>query len=281
MFRSMGGAAFGSLFKATDFTTQTENTTLTVPDGANAIHIQAAVGGGASGVNGFAYDKSGGESGGTGGGSAAYISDKVFSVSQGETLTLTVGAGGTGNTGSIPNTQGVDGENTVLSGSSTGSIFTLGAGEAGGSTGGSSPNGSVRTNLPSAGGTATINGTTLTSGTFIEANGAAVTFDTATTLNQGPVGTFDQSGNGEAGATGNNCSGDNCRVGGSVGGDSYADNIAGGAGASSSGAGTNGGDGTRGSGGGGGAAQVNTPPTATNGGDGGDGEIIYRFIKVL
>ena len=175
----------------------------------------------------------------------------------------------------------MDGENTVLSGSSTGSIFTLGAGEAGGSTGGSSPNGSVRTNLPSAGGTATINGTTLTSGTFIEANGAAVTFDTATTLNQGPVGTFDQSGNGEAGATGNNCSGDNCRVGGSVGGDSYADNIAGGAGASSSGSGTNGGDGTRGSGGGGGAAQVNTPPTATNGGDGGDGEIIYRFIKVL
>jgi hypothetical protein len=139
MFRSMGGAAFGSLFKATNFTTQTENTTLTVPDGANAIHIQAAVGGGASGVNGFAYDKSGGESGGTGGGSAAYISDKVFSVSQGETLTLTVGAGGTGNTGGTPNQQGVDGENTVLSGSSTGSIFTLGAGEAGGSTGGSSP----------------------------------------------------------------------------------------------------------------------------------------------
>jgi len=280
MFRSMGGAAFGSLFKATDFTTQTSNITLTVPNGANAIHIQAAVGGGASGVNGFSYDKSGGESAGTAGGSGAYVSDKVFSVSQGETLTLIVGAGGTGNTGGYPNQQGVDGENTVLSGSSTGSIFTLGAGEAGGSTGGSSPNGSVRTNLPSAGGTATIDGTTITSGTFIEANGASVTFATATTLNQGPVGIFDQSGNGEAGFTGNNCSGDNCRVDGSVGGDSYADNIAGGTAGTASGAGTAGGDGTRGSGGGGGAAQVDGGGF-TLGGDGGDGEIIYRFIKVL
>ena len=34
---------FYTAFVATGFTTQTSNTTVTVPDGANAIHVQAAV----------------------------------------------------------------------------------------------------------------------------------------------------------------------------------------------------------------------------------------------
>ena len=38
----------------------------------------------------------------------------------------------------------------------------------------------------------------MTSGTFRESNGATVTFGTATTLDQGLVGTFNQSGNGVA-----------------------------------------------------------------------------------
>ena len=40
------------------------------------------------------YDKAGGEQGGRGGGSGAYISDKVFAVTGGETLTATIGRGG-------------------------------------------------------------------------------------------------------------------------------------------------------------------------------------------
>jgi hypothetical protein len=263
---------FYASFVATAFSTATSNTSVTVPDGANAIHIQAAVGGGSSGVSGAEYDKSGGESGGSGGGSGGYVSDKVFSVTEGETLTLTVGAGGPGgNHGGYPNYNGQDGGNTVLSGSTTGSIFSLTGSTAGYSSGGTSPNGTVRTNYPSVGGTATISATPVTSGTFKESNGATVTFATATTLDQGPVGTFNQSGNGVAGTNGNNCSGDNCTVAGSDGGASYNGNISGGTGRF----GQAGDAGTRGSGGGGGGAQ----PSSV-GGAGGTGEIKYRFIQI-
>src|SRR5210317_587721 len=222
---------FYTAFVATGFTTQTSNTSITVPTGANAIHVQAAAGGGASGVSGAEYDKSGGESGGTGGGSGAYVSDKVFTVSEGESLTFTIGTGGTGGSnGPYPNYYGIDGNNTVLLGSVTGSIFSLGGGGAGGSSGGTSPNGTTRTNTPSSGGSATVSASPVTSGTFRESNGATVTFATATTLDQGPVSTFNQSGDGVAGTTGVNCGGDNCQIAGQNGAPSYAGAIAGGTG---------------------------------------------------
>ena len=56
-----------------------------VPALANRIHIQSAVGGGSGGYRGADYDKAGGESAGAGGGSAGYISDKVFSLNAGDT----------------------------------------------------------------------------------------------------------------------------------------------------------------------------------------------------
>lgn len=259
---------FYTAFVATSFTTQTSNTSVTVPSGANAIHIRQAVGGGSSGVNGGTYDKSGGESAGSGGGSGGYVSDKIFSVSEGETLTLTVGSGGSGNTGSNPNFAGVDGGNTVLSGSSTGSIFTLAGSTAGYATGGStSPNvGPLRTNFPSVGGTATINGTAITSGSFRESNGASVTIATATTLAGGPVGTFNQSGDGVAGVNGANCTPDDCTIVGGDGGDSYNGNISGGS--------ANSGAGGEGAGGGGGGHPFSP------GGAGGDGKIVYRFLRI-
>ena len=263
---------FYTAFVATSIVTQTSNTAITVPTGANAIHVQAAVGGGAAGVSGAEYDKSGGESGGTGGGSGAYISDKVFSVAEGETLTLTIGAGGTNSQqGSYPNFSAQGGSNTVLSGSTTGSMFTLAGGGGGGSTGGTTPNGTTRTNTPSSGGSATINASPVTSGTFRESNGATVTFATSVTLDDGPVGTFNQSGSGVAGTTGVNCSGDNCQIAGQNGAPSYAGAVAGGTGRF----GSTGDAGTRGSGGGGGGAQPQT-----NGGAGGTGEIRYRFLRI-
>lgn len=249
----------------------------TVPDGANAIHIQASVGGGGGAAGGASYDKAGGESAGAGGGSGAYVSDKVFSVTEGETISYSIGGGGAaGNQTANYNQPRIAsaGTNTTLSGSTTGSIFTLGAG--GGSSGtGGGVQGPLRTNTAGTAGSATINGTAITSGNFRDSDGST---KSVTTLTSGPVGSFNQSGNGVVGANNGNCSGDNCRIGGSTGAASYAGNIAGGAGGSSSGAGTAGSAGTRGSGGGGGAAQVNSG--ATNGAAGGNGEIRYRFLRV-
>jgi len=265
---------FYQAFVATGFTQQTSSTTVTVPSGANAIHIQAAVGGGSGGVMGAEYDKAGGESAGAGGASGGYISDKIFTVAEGETLTLTVGGSGSAGTGSGYNTTAGNGGTTSLSGASTGSIFSLGGGVGGSGTGGG-VQGPLRSNNPSTAGTATISASAITTSTlsFKEANGASVTIGTAVTLDDGPVGSFNQSGNGTAGTNPGNCSGDNCQITGGVGGSSYNGNILGGAGgvASSS----SGGAGTRGSGGGGGGAQ-----STTQGGAGGGGEIYYRFLRL-
>jgi hypothetical protein len=113
----------------------------------------------------------------------------------------------------------------------------------------------------------------ITSGTFRESNGATVTFITAVTLDDGPVGSYNNAGNGVAGVTGTNCGGDNCHVNGGTGAASYNGNIAGGTPGSPDS--TDGGNGSRGSGGGGGGAE-----NVTQGGNGGTGEIQYRFLRV-
>lgn len=269
-----------SSFEATSFVTLSSgSSTFSVPDKANAIHIQAAVGGGGGAAGGADYDKAGGESAGAGGGSGAYISDVIFTVTEGETLTYSIGGGGAGGnqTANFKQPRIADaGTNTTLSGSSAGSLFTLGAG--GGSSGtGGGVQGPLRTNTAGTAGSATISGTRVTSGNFRDSDG---TTKAVTTNTSGPTSTFNDSGNGAAGnltGTGN-CSGDNCRIGGFDGADSYNGNVSGGAGGSSSGSGTAGSNGTRGSGAGGGAAQVTGG--STNGGAGGAGEIKYRFIKV-
>ena len=249
--------------------TSAGSVTTTVPTGANALHIIAAVGGGGGGMTGAEYDRAGGESAGAAGASGGYISDKVFSVTAGETLTLIVGSGGTGATGNGYSGAGGNGGTTSASGSTSGSLFSL-TGGTGGSASGGSVQGPVRTNTASTAGTATISGTVRTSNTFVDTDGVTKNINT---LNGGPVGTFNSHGNGVAGTNPGNCSGDNCQITGGVGGASYNGAISGGTGgvASSSA----GGDGTRGSGGGGGGAQ-----NRTDGGDGGIGEIRYRFLAV-
>lgn len=283
-------------FVAGSFTTLSGNSTATVPAGANAMHVQFAVGGGGGGCGGADYDSVGGESAGGGGGSGAYVSDKVFAVTAGETITFTVGAAGTGvdisvqlaaqTPGSRENVfnSSLDqvataGGTTSASGSSTGAIFTLtGGGGASGINGDVA--GPLRTNAAGSAGSVSHIDTGLT-GTFTNASNAGANM---TTLTSGPTGSFNDSGSGAAGSNNGNCSGDNCRIGGSTGGASYDGNISGGTGGSSSGNGTPGGAGTRGSGGGGGAAQVTFPASAgssgsTDGGNGGAGEIKFRFIR--
>jgi hypothetical protein len=273
--RGYGLFSGGTLQLATSFITVTAGTTTNVvPLGYNAIHIQAAVGGGGGAAGGVSYDKAGGESSGAGGGSGAYVSDKIFSVIAGETLTLIAGTGGApGNqTANFGQPKIADaGTTTSLSGSTTGSIFSLtGGGGASGINGG--VQGPLRTNIAGSAGSATISGTAITSGSFNQ-SGVVVS---VTTNTSGPVGTFNQSGNGAVGQNNGNCGGDNCQIAGSAGAASYAGNIAGGNGAGISGPAAS--PGTRGSGGGGGGAQnIGGGETAYQGGN---GEIIYRFLQV-
>ena len=274
-------------FVAGSFTTLTSSTTATVPTGANAMHIEFAVGGGGGGNVGDSYDRAGGESAGAGGGSGAYISDKVFTVVAGETITFTVGAAGAGLSVSTLtstaqsqgqfvadlNKSGSTGGTTSCSGSSTGTIFTLTGG-----TGGSSSNGGVqgplRTNAAGSGGSVSHIDTGLT-GTFTNASNVGANM---TTLTSGPTGSFNDSGGGTAGGAGGNCSGDGCRIDGSAGGGSYNGNVSGGTGGSGSGSGTVGGAGTRGSGGGGSGGEIPVVGTRDSGA-GGAGEIKFRFIR--
>ena len=86
------------VFPATDFTTLSSGSgSFTVPDLANAIHIQFAVGGGGGAFRGASYDRAGGESAGAGGGSGGYISDKILVVSEGETISYSIGTSGAAN----------------------------------------------------------------------------------------------------------------------------------------------------------------------------------------
>ena len=273
--RGFGLFSGGSLQLATSFITITAGTTTnTVPLGYNAVHIQAAVGGGGGAAGGVSYDKAGGESSGAGGGSGAYISDKIFTVIAGETLTFVAGSGGAAGNQSANFGQpkiADPGTNTTLSGSTTGSIFSLTGGGGASGTGGG-VQGPLRTNTAGTAGSATISGSAITSGSFNQ-SGVVVS---VTTCTGGPVTVFNQSGNGADGQNNGNCGGDNCQIAGSNGAASYAGNIAGGNGAGISGPAAN--PGTRGSGGGGGGAQnIGGGETAYQGGS---GEIIFRFLQV-
>ena len=270
------GSSGGGL-PATSFVELTSGTdTFSVPDGYNAIHIQYAVGGGGGAAGGIGYDKADGESAGAGGGSGAYVSDKIFSVIEGETITYSIGSGGApGNqTANFGQPRVADpGTNTTLSGSTAGSIFTLGAGGGASGTGGG-VQGPLRTNTAGTAGSATISGSVITSGNFRDSDGVT---KAVTTNTSGPVGTFNQSGNGAAGDNNGNCGGDNCQIAGSDGADSYAGNISGGNGCGIGGPAAT--AGTRGSGGGGGGAQ-NIGSTGETAFAGGNGEVKYRFLRV-
>jgi len=260
-------------FEATSYSTLSSGSgTFSVPQGANAIHVQAGVGAGGGAMRGVDYDKAGGESAGAGGGSGGFVSDKIFSVTEGETISYSIGSGGANGTGTYSGSAG-SGTNTTLSGSTSGSLFTLNGG-GGASASGGGVQGPLRSNTAGTAGSNTISGSVITSGNFRDSDG---TTKAVTTNTSGPTGTFNDNGNGAVGGNNGNCGGDNCQIGGSTGAASYSGNVAGGAG-SPVGTSTNGSAGTRGSGGGGGGAQYG--PGSTQGGPGGAGEVKYRFLRV-
>ena len=249
---------------------------ISVPSQANAIHFQYGVGGGGGATGGIDYDKAGGESSGAAGGSGAYISDVIYSVSGGSSYSYSIGSGGAAGNQTAnfkhPRT-GSAGTTTSVTG-----LFSLSAGGGGSLTGGG-VQGPLASGSGGSAGTFSNSGTKITSGQYLDSSYNVQTIGSTSDLTGGPRGSFNKSGNGTAGGWNGNCSGDNCRIGGFSGADSYNGGVSGGAGGSSSGSGTNGTPGTRGSGGGGGAARVNSG--STNGAVGGDGEIVYRFIRIL
>ena len=259
---------FYTIFQASSFETfnTAGNFTDRVPALANRVHIQSAVGGGSGGYRGADYDKAGGESAGPGGASGAFISDIVFAVTGGEQLSLVIGGGGAAGTGVYSGSSGPGGD-TTLSGATTGPLFTLGGGGAASVSGGS-VQGQLRTNTASTGGTRSGFASLITSGTTVD--GLDITSFTS-----GPRGSFNQQGDGTAGANPGNCGGDNCTIGGGDGGDSFAgsSNTGGTGGANGNTAGT---AGTRGAGGGGGG----TEPGSSAGGAGGAGEIVLRYLRM-
>ena len=259
---------FYTIFQASGFETfnTAGNFTDRVPALANRVHIQSAVGGGSGGYRGADYDKAGGESAGPGGASGAFISDIVFAVTGGEQLSLVIGGGGAAGTGVYSGSSGPGGD-TTLSGATTGPLFTLGGGGAASVSGGG-VQGPLRTNTASTGGTRSGFASLITSGTTVD--GLDITSFTS-----GPRGSFNQQGDGTAGANPGNCGGDNCTIGGGDGGDSFAgsSNTGGTGGANGNTAGT---AGTRGAGGGGGG----TEPGSSAGGAGGAGEIVLRYLRM-
>ena len=260
-----------TLFTATNFQDLSDGETLTVPALANAIHIKNAVAGGGGSMNGLGYDKGGGEQGGRGGGSGAFISDKVFAVTGGETLTATVGSGGgRGSNSSFNyNASAGNGTPTILSGTSSNQLFSLGGG-GGASYSGGYVQGPRATQTSGSAGSATINATAIT--TFTTTGGLT---QADSSFAQGRAGSFNSSGSGAQGFPQTSpsldpvCNGDNCSIGGADGAPSYNGQVSGGA---AGGSGSTGTAGTFGSGGGGGGKEA-------GGASGGDGEITIRFLR--
>jgi len=261
-------------FAATSYTTRGVGSgSISVPAGANAIHIQYAVGGGGGATGGISYDKAGGESSGPSGGSGAYISDEIYSVTAGASYSYAVGGGGaagnqTPNFGH-PKIASAGGQTNINS------LFTLGAGGGASLTGGGVQGPLASGTAGSAGGI-TRSGTKLTSGSYLDSSYTLRELNNSNSdLKGGPRATFNTGGNGSAGVWNGNCGGDNCRINGSNGASSYAGSVSGGAGGSSSGSGTGGGTGTRGSGGGGGLWANNAVSRPSGGG--GSGIVIIAY----
>jgi len=261
------------LFTASAFSTLTSGQTIAVPALANAVHIKNAVGGGGGSMNGLGYDKGGGEQGGRGGGSGAYISDKVFAVTGGETLTAIIGSGGGAGTNSSFNYSASAGNGgpTSLSGSTSNQLFSLGGG-GGASYSGGYVQGPLATQTSGSAGSATINATAIT--TFTTTGGLT---QGDSSFAQGRAGSFNSGGSGAQGfpqtgpSQAPSCGGDNCGISGADGAPSYNGQVTGGAGGGSGSSGT---AGTFGAGGGGGGKEA-------SGASGGDGEITLRFIRTI
>ena len=202
-----------SAFEATSFVTLSSGSgTFTVPDNANAIHIQAAVGGGGGAAGGADYDKAGGESAGAGGGSGAYVSDKIFSVTEGETLTYSIGSGGSGGnqTSNFKQPRMQVMVHQQLYQVQVQDLYSHLVEVEDLQVQVEVCKGPLRTNTAGTPGSATVS-SSVSTGTFRDSDGVTKNVNTNTS---GPAGTFNDSGDGATGSLSGsgNCGGDNCRI---------------------------------------------------------------------
>jgi hypothetical protein len=245
--------------------TTAQTTTFTVPGGCTSISAVCVGGGGGGG----ARDQSDEPGGGGGGGALAY---RTFSVTPGESLTVTVGAGGNGGTGG---NDGTAGGTTSISRGGTVLVSAAGGGGGEGDSGGGGAGGSARTGdgggnggnggscndgnngaggggaggYSGNGGNGANGGTTNTSGTAGSGGGGggSGTASDSTSGGGGGVGILGAGANGTAGPAGGNGGGGSGGAAGNNNGGAY--------GGGGGGAGTNTGT-TTGRGGGGGAVRI-------------------------
>lgn len=156
--------------------TYTTSQTITIPTGATKAFIRMVGGGGGADLNS--------SSGGVAAGGGGYLEKTLTALTPGNTLSLTIGAGGT--------TSGGNGQNTILS-SGTQTITTLTASGGAGSgvfsnaapflgAGGGATNGDVNITGESGFGTVSANGF-LMGGSSILGKGGMSTQTAATTVN--------------------------------------------------------------------------------------------------
>jgi hypothetical protein len=238
------------------YTTYTSSSgTYTVPAGVSSIQYLVVAGGGGAGGNAF-----------NGGGGAGGLLTGTMSVTPGQTLSYSVGAGGAGGTGGVNGSNGSNstfGGLTAIGGGAGGSTAN-GAGASGGS-GGGGAGGSSGTGAAGAGtsGQGQSGGVGFGAGSGLWGAGGGGGAGVA-----GVSGSSGQGGNGGAGITWIN----GTTYAGGGGGSTGVGNTAGVGGAGGGGAASNSSNGTSGTantgGGGGGASGNNT------GGSGGSGIII-------
>lgn len=136
-----GGIGWATLSSgpANSVITYTSSDTFIVPSGVTSIECIGQAGGGGGGGGGGVPDSGSFPGGGGGGGSGEFAIQRQ-TVSPGETITITISAGGSGGSGGPEGngtvrsngTDGTAGSNVTVTGSVTGSILSLTGGNGGG-----------------------------------------------------------------------------------------------------------------------------------------------------
>jgi len=238
--------------------------TFTVPEGIYEIFAQvwgAGGGGGGGGAGGiYGSDAGGGGGGGGGGGAGGYIEGWI-PVSPGQTLSITVGAGGSGGSGG--STSGAGGSPGGVGGVSSVGPLTAGGGDEGGGGNG----GSTTSYAGGSGGSGGAGAGNTGNAPALSANWGGAAGSTGTAGETPPV-----VGDSVTGGSGGNAGGATVGGGGGSGG-SGGDSTPTAGSAGANGAAPGGGGG----GGGGGGASNSAFGAGGSGGSGGNGQVILEW----
>lgn len=286
-----GGGGSGFTPVRNVYTTTTSG--ITIPSGATFLRV-FAWGGGAGGTGG-SLNVAGTTRTGGGGGGAGSLNITQWEVSKlSNTISVTIGAGGTGGGGATTNgngTNGTSGGTTTVNGTWNGSSMRLGWGANGVQAfGASSGSGGAQGYQGGAGGA----GSSTTGGLGSQTSSSAVGFSFTSHGGGGGGGVNSSNAHAAGGASfGSYINADPNIAGGTAGGGNGASEAlgrgtdweysragGGGGGGNNNGSGGNGGNGGYSAGGGGGGAGTNlgTGQTGGNGGNGGGGVVILYWL---